>query len=402
MAKLAWGKVNYNGHYAGVLQQMPGERYAFTYDESYLHAGHPYIAYGLPLQEEPHISMHGLHPFFDNLVAEGWLESAQKRILGNRSATRFELLLAFGFDCAGAVSVEDPEPQKMTDNMLDIDDQKESALLASRASLSGVQPKMAVIHRAGKFFPTAVNELSTYIAKFSSPGHANILENEYLTTLAHKKLIPDEQVVELSLGGVEGIDQPALLIKRFDRADNERIHFEEFNQLLSHKSSAKYDGNHKDMADFIAHTEGCVAAEKYRLYGRILAGLILGNTDMHLKNFAMIHTLAGLRLSPAYDLVTAALYDYKTIALTLDQADNLRLGDLKAKHIIGLGREYGLSDDAIMLKVAELRQNLSHSIDVVHACEVGDNQLKLLLTKMMEKRWNGTFASIGQALSKKR
>lgn len=67
----------------------------------------------------------------------------------------------------------------------------------------------------------------------------------------------------------------------------------------------------------------CLPAEIYRLYLRILAGLLLGNTDMHLKNFAMFCTDAGLRLSPAYDAISASLYGYKTIALSIDGAANL-------------------------------------------------------------------------------
>ena len=72
MANLLWGKVYYQNHFAGFLREEPGERASFIYDESYLSAGHPAIAYTLPLQPEPHISNIGLHPFFDNLVAEGW------------------------------------------------------------------------------------------------------------------------------------------------------------------------------------------------------------------------------------------------------------------------------------------------------------------------------------------
>jgi len=53
-------------------------------------------------------------------------------------------------------------------------------------------------------------------------------------------------------------------------------------------------GQPLEMADFIQTTPGCLAAEKYRLYARILAGLLLGNTDMHFKNFAMFHTPPGV------------------------------------------------------------------------------------------------------------
>lgn len=122
MASLSWGNVFYNDIFAGILRDEPGDRTSFTYDNTYLNASNPSIAYTLPLQEAPHIWMSGLHPFFDNLVAEGWLEHAQTRLLGKRSVSRFQLLLAFGYDCAGAVSILDPEPSALFRDMLNLED----------------------------------------------------------------------------------------------------------------------------------------------------------------------------------------------------------------------------------------------------------------------------------------
>ncbi|MYG09935.1 MAG: phosphatidylinositol kinase, partial [Rhodobacteraceae bacterium] len=77
----------------------PGDSISFNYDTSYIEGGYPAIAHTLPVRSEPYISNYGLHPFFDNLVSEGWLEQLQSRLLGRRIVSRFELLLAFGFDC---------------------------------------------------------------------------------------------------------------------------------------------------------------------------------------------------------------------------------------------------------------------------------------------------------------
>lgn len=86
MATFLWGKVYFKDTFAGYLREEPGDRVSFTYDESYLSGGHGPIAYTLPLRAAPHISENGLHPFFDNLVSEGWLEQAQNRIMGKRGA----------------------------------------------------------------------------------------------------------------------------------------------------------------------------------------------------------------------------------------------------------------------------------------------------------------------------
>jgi serine/threonine-protein kinase HipA len=295
MAKLLWGKVFFNDVFAGYLRQEPGEGSSFTYDESYLSGNNRPISYTLPLQSQPALFQAGLPPFFDNLVAEGWMEQAQTRLLGKRMVSRFELLLAFGQDCAGAVSVIDPNPEKLTDALLDVDDHKELAILTSRASLSGIQPKLAIVEKQGLYYPAKGQQLSTHIAKFPSDNHIDLVANEYLSMLAFKILLPEETLAEIKLGNVQGFDEEVLIIKRFDRKDGKRIHFEEFNQLLDQPSNCKYMGSYKRMADFMRATPESIPADIYHLYLRILAGILLGNTDMHLKNFAMLYSANGIR-----------------------------------------------------------------------------------------------------------
>ena len=318
MAGLLWGRVYYHDSFVGYLREEPGDRYSFAYDESYQAANLPPIAHTLPLRSAPFISQSRLHPFFDNLVAEGWLENAQMRLLGKREASRFKILLAFGQDCIGAVSIVNADPEILTSSLMDETDEKELAVMTSRASLSGVQPKLALLKDKGKFRPAKIGEISTYIGKFPSKNHDDLVVNEYLTTLAYKSLVPDDDLVSLEVGEIEGISEKALLIKRFDRIlEGGKVHFEEFNQLLGRLSENKYEGSYQEMADFILNTPGCLPTEVYRLYKRIIAGFLLGNTDMHLKNFAMFHTPNGFRLTPTYDQVSAIIYNYKTVALSV-------------------------------------------------------------------------------------
>ena len=65
------GSVYFEDFYAGELKQEPGGRCVFTYDQAYLEAYRPDIAFTLPRSGDPYVSAAGLHPFFDNLVAEG-------------------------------------------------------------------------------------------------------------------------------------------------------------------------------------------------------------------------------------------------------------------------------------------------------------------------------------------
>ena len=357
MATTLWGKVYYDDSFAGQLQQEPGGRCVFTYDPTYFAAGLPTIAYTLPRQASPHICEQGLHPFFDNLVAEGWLRNAQARALKIDPGNRFALLLTFGHDCAGAVKITDPAPTG--EPTVDLGNPTATAALASRSSLSGVQPKLLAVQEGKRFRPARRDQTSTFIVKL--PGALrDIVENEFLTTAANRALLPDDEIVDARIGTVEGIEGRALIVRRFDRRpqSHTKIHFEEFNQLLGRRSGDdKYEASYEDMAKFIRTTPGCTLIDAWRLYRRILVCFLTGNTDAHLKNFAMFHTPGGLRLTPAYDLVAAALYpEYRSLALTIGGAANLSLEKLKPKHLIALGEAYGL-DTAVLIEVF---QNLYH------------------------------------------
>jgi serine/threonine-protein kinase HipA len=403
MANTLWGKVYYKDTYAGRLQEEPGGRVIFTYDLSYIEEKQAPIAYALPLRAEPFIAENGLPPFFDNLVAEGWFRNAQAKALGINPNHRFALLLGFGYDLAGAVSVIDPEPQKHY--QLDHSDEAILAALLGRASISGVQRKLLIVQEEKKFRPVRPNELSTHIAKLASGNLSNLLELEYLTTLAVSKLLPDDDVVKMEIATISSIHEPALVVPRFDRsATGKRLHhFEEFNQLLGKSSGdAKYDGSYEDMGRFILNTSVCIPAEAYKLFKRILACLLVGNTDAHFKNFAMFHTQNGLRLTPLYDLVASSLYkEYQAIALNICGIRNMAIGKLDGKHLIRMADGFGIKGERVVEIVAILEKQLPLALTAVASSTIGTAELRQQLIEKMEKRWNGSFALTGQRLLKK-
>jgi serine/threonine-protein kinase HipA len=404
MASALWGKVYFKDIYAGRLQEEPGGKCIFTYDASYLEAANPKIAHALPLRKELYVSERGLHSFFDNLVAEGWFRNAQARALGIDPGNRFALLLGFGHDLAGAVSVIDPEPREH--RHLDHADEATVAALLGRASLSGVQRKLLVVKDGKKYRPVQPNELSTHIAKLASGNLQNLIELEYLTTLAVRKLLPDDDIVDMEIADIAAIKEQALVVPRFDRTPTgKRLHhFEEFNQLLGRRSGDdKYEGGYEEMARFIRETPECVPAEIDRLFRRILSCLLVGNTDAHFKNFAMFHTRDGLRLTPLYDVVAAAIYpNLQSIALSVGGIRDLSIGSLLPKHILKLGEGFGLEEEAVIAATQALGKRLPATLDAVANSNVGTEDLKKQLIDKMEKRWNGSFASTGQLLSKKR
>jgi len=403
MAVMLWGKVYFQDTYVGILKQEANGRYVFAYDASYLSSSLPAIAFSLPLREEPFISERGLHPFFDNLVAEGWFQNAQSRALGVSPNDRFSLLLGFGFDLAGGISIIDPEPRehRRVDH-----DAVMIAASQSRASLSGIQSKLLVVKEGNHYRPTTGKELSTHIAKFQSRTLEDILELEYLTTLAIRELIPNDEVVNMEMNFVhlEKEKREALIIKRFDRTDSgKRLHFEEFNQLLGHESDGKYNGFYEEMGNFIFEEAGLAEADK--LYRRILACFMVGNTDAHFKNFAMFHTRDGLRLTPAYDLVASAKYpEFQALALGVAGVKNLDIGELKPKHLIEMANAkngFRLNENAINTAVNEIGKRLPQAQSAISRSEIGAFSLREKLIEMMEKRWKGNFELIGKLLSKK-
>jgi serine/threonine-protein kinase HipA len=398
MAEALYGNVYFRDAYAGILREEPDGRYTFTYDPEYVGSGNPGVAHTLPLQLGPIYSTGGLHSYFDNLVAEGWLANAQMRALGLQPHNRFARLLAFGHDCIGAVSVLDPRARKQPD--LHSGTAEEIAALASRASISGVQPKMLAVRTAAGYRPATAREASTHIAKLPSGQLPGIVELEYLTTKAAVELLPGDRTVTLEIAEVAGVRRPCLLVRRFDRTpDGAKIHFEEFNQLLDRPSEAKYEGSYAEMADFMRENPRCEAADFDFLFRRVLASILVGNNDAHLKNFGLLYEGTRLRLSPVYDFVAAALYpEYNSaLALRLGAGTNPRkLGALTARHVEALAKSFALGRGALLQAVNDLGLHLDAAEQAVADAPHGTRRQKKDLIEFMRKRWNGTFKTISK------
>lgn len=106
------GRVSLDGRPVGRIEET--ERGArFTYDPEWLKTpGAVPISLTLPLREAPYESK-GLHPFFENLLPEGWLLEIATAKLKIPKDDAFGLLLALCVDCVGAVeirAVDDPAP----------------------------------------------------------------------------------------------------------------------------------------------------------------------------------------------------------------------------------------------------------------------------------------------------
>lgn len=98
------GIVSLAGARVGVIEETDGST-RFSYDSAWLSSsGALPISLTLPLRAEPYESR-GLHPFFENLLPEGWLLEISTAKLKISKDDAFGLLLATCADCIGAVEI---------------------------------------------------------------------------------------------------------------------------------------------------------------------------------------------------------------------------------------------------------------------------------------------------------
>jgi serine/threonine-protein kinase HipA len=93
-----------SGQPVGVLREVD-DRTSFEYAKEWLARGDAApVSVTMPLRSEPYVSP-GLHPFFENLLPEGWLLEVSSRKLKISADDPFGLLLATCGDCIGAVEI---------------------------------------------------------------------------------------------------------------------------------------------------------------------------------------------------------------------------------------------------------------------------------------------------------
>ena len=178
---------------------------------------------------------------------------------------------------------------------------------APRMSLSGVQPKVsAVFSRKDQAFHV-VEQRGSYMLKPSPQAYPEAAANEALSMA-----LASEAGLDIPHCGVVKTtdDQPVFWIERFDRqgaGNNIRLRVEDACQLLEVPSSWKYHGNVETMVRLLKEYTSNPALQIARFFDRFLFNWVIGNGDMHLKNWSLLENGPLIELAPGYDFLNTAL-----------------------------------------------------------------------------------------------
>jgi serine/threonine-protein kinase HipA len=170
-----------------------------------------------------------------------------------------------------------------------------------------------------------------------------------------------KEINAFAVGTVSVLNETALVVTRFDRKpDGSKLRLEDFAQILNKPTGrnfgGKYDASYEDAAAVIKQHSVRSEIDLARFFRRLIAFVLVGNCDAHLKNFSLLETDAGLRLSPAYDIVNTALYDGfdQSIALSIN-GKKPHLDQITCALMKNFGQNIGLPARAIDQTFTDLR-----------------------------------------------
>ncbi len=169
-----------------------------------------------------------------------------------------------------------------------------------------------------------------YILKLPSSTYPELPEAEHLAMMLARSCgieTADFGLVRLANGLL------AYVTRRMDREDGVK-HMEDMCQLTERWTERKYFGSYEQIAKCIGKYSAVPGRDIVAYFEELLFCYLIGNSDMHLKNFSLIRESDGAwHLSKAYDLVpvkTVMPADENDLALTLNGKNRrLRLDDFR-------------------------------------------------------------------------
>lgn len=271
-----------------------------------------------------------------------------------------------------------PQLKKLDSLAWDAAEQRAKAIAyAGKMSIQGVQPKLSaqLKIKEGRF--ELVEQRGQYILKPPSEYYPELPANEALT---------------MSLAAMIGIDVPVhglvyakdhsvtYFIKRFDRKrHSDKIAIEDFAQLSQQTREKKYNSSMEKIAKIITEFCSFPKVETVKFFKLTLFNFLIGNEDMHLKNFSLITRKQKITLSPAYDLLNTTIAQSGTkeeLALPLNGKKN-NLGRKDFLDYFGL-QQLQLNPMIIQSVIQEIETTLPLWKDLIG---------KSFLSKDMQKKY---------------
>jgi serine/threonine-protein kinase HipA len=412
LSRIAALAVHLHGERVGVIARVAGDRHLFTFEESYLEdhrrqtlsLSFKSTAGGLVVATRAYAAK--LPAFFSNLLPEGHLRTYLARRAGVAPDRELELLGLLGADLPGAVTVSPLQGavgsggEIPITQLLRMNAQGDGVL---RFSLAGVQLKFSAVHEPTGGLTIPVDGMGgSWIAKLPSSRFARVPENEYVMLELARAIgieVPQTRLIDVAAirGLPTGIDtltsvtgSNALAIERFDRAAGTRIHTEDFAQVFGLFPAAKYEKrSYANIAAVLAAEAGAAAVDDFTR--RLMFSVLIGNADMHLKNWSLLYR-DGRRptLAPAYDYVSTIVYlPNDRLALSLGGSNSLESVSLEQ-----LRRFADAGQLAVSSVVQAARRTVEQVLDVwprLTARDVLMQEMRARIETHMEKVARDSF-----------
>lgn len=183
---------------------------------------------------------------------------------------------------------------------------KEAVTRMGKMSIQGVQPKLSAQLKITEEYFAIVDQNGHYILKPQSEYYPELPENEAITM----SLAATVTGFEVPLHGLlySKDNSMTYFIKRFDREGrNKKVATEDFSQLSGASRDTKYKSSMENIAAIIAKYCSFPKIEFVKLFKLTLFNFLIGNEDMHLKNFSLITRNQIITLSPVYDLLNSSI-----------------------------------------------------------------------------------------------
>jgi len=318
--------VNLHGRQIGIINRLAGDRHLFSFEQEYVDdPNRPTMSLSFKGQSGGLVTAvrpvgRRVPPFFSNLLPEGHLRTYLAEQAGVKPEREFFLLAVLGADLPGAATVTpltaDGHPVELQkDDEKGQDARRDDGVL--RFSLAGVQLKFsAVMEASGGLTIPAHGIGGSWIVKLPSTQFHAVPENEYVMlelaravgiTVPEIRLVPISEIQGLPEAAAR-MEGNALVVQRFDRAAAERIHMEDFAQVFGLFPDDKYGRrSYANLAAVLWAEAG--EGGTYEFVRRLVFSVLIGNGDMHLKNWSLLYPDGRTPvLSPAYDFVATFPY----------------------------------------------------------------------------------------------